>query len=498
MFLQDYNGVYLDYKCSNEEILLTKPENFLGKNMSEVLPDYLFKNFKNAINNIIKTGKSEIIEYPLMINEKELYFEARIVRCGENEILTIVRDVSILKEYENKLKKAISISEEMSRLKSDFLANISHEIRTPLNSILGFSEILYEDISDENYKEMLQDIRISAKRLLITLNAVLEMSHITSNQVDIVYSKIDMEEFISNLINYHYPSVRKKHLAMNYLVKKKQSGNIYAMLDEKMIKIIINNLIDNAIKFTQTGEIIVELESADLKGVECIIIKVIDTGIGIRKNNLSMIFEEFRQESEGIGRYYEGTGLGLTITKKYIELLNGRIEVKSKEGEGTVFTITLPSGIEIQESSAQKNDNKETLKEKQNNNFDTNKPALKNVLYVEDDFLSQEIIAVFLRDICNIEIAGNGQVALNMIDQKTYDLILMDMNLGKEISGVDVINEMKKKENYKKVPVIAVTAYAMKGDREEFLELGCCDYISKPINRQSLLYSVSKCLNIKP
>jgi PAS domain S-box-containing protein len=495
MFLQNFNGDYLDYHCTNEELLISKPAEFLGKNMKDILPEELYKSFRSAFDKIIETGRPQIVGYPLILEEQDYFFEARFVKCGENEIISIIRDMTAIKEFENRLKKAISVSEKMSKLKSDFLANISHEIRTPLNGIQGFTDILYSDITNESQREMLRDIKLSGKRLLETLDSILDMSRISSNQVDIKLRRIDMDEFIRDVINHHSPSARKKRLVLNFISNKRPDGTIDAMLDSNLLKTIMNNLINNAIKYTQKGEIVIELASLLYDAKEFIEIKVKDTGIGIKEENINLIFDEFRQESEGINRYYEGVGLGLSVTKKYIELLGGNISVESKLGEGTVFTLRLPSGKTTSGWIYGRTGISRANLEKAGNPK-SNIEGLKKVLYVEDDFLSQQIVEAFLKDICKLDVVSNGKSALSKLSANSYDLILMDINLGKDFSGIDTINEVKRMDNYKNVPIIAVTAYTQKGDREEILSHGCADYISKPLNRKAFLNSIKRHLNI--
>jgi CheY-like chemotaxis protein len=209
-----------------------------------------------------------------------------------------------------------------------------------------------------------------------------------------------------------------------------------------------------------------------------------------------LIFDEFRQVSEGKGRFYQGTGLGLTITKRFTELMNGNISVESTLGTGSTFSLKFMLVPDIKEvTNNEENITKfEDWKIIQNN---INKISSKEleILYIEDDFLCQEVVKLYLKNIVNIDIASNAQNALYMLENKTYNMLLLDINLGKDISGLDVIEKIKKIPHYKDIPVVAVTAYAMKGDKEEIMKAGCSYYLSKPFEKDELLNIISKALS---
>jgi PAS domain S-box-containing protein len=255
----------------------------------------------------------------------------------------VARDISDRKKAENELIEAKEKAEEMSRLKSNFLSNMSHELRTPLVGILGFAEILEDEITNEVHKEMINKITQGAGRLSLTLNQILDLSKIETNTSSIEWAVIDLSLVISEVIKIYSIAALKNHL----LIKSSfAQPELLIWGDEKMVFSIFNNLINNAVKYSSAGEISINSFVETDESGKFIIVKVADTGIGIPEDKLEIIFEEFRQVSEGLSRGYEGTGLGLTICKKFINLLNGSISVESEQGKGSTFTVRFPLYLE--------------------------------------------------------------------------------------------------------------------------------------------------------
>ncbi|MFW5820711.1 MAG: PAS domain-containing sensor histidine kinase [Bacteroidota bacterium] len=242
-------------------------------------------------------------------------------------------------KLESELIKAKEKAEEMNRLKSVFLANMSHEIRTPLNGILGFSELLLEQLEDKRARDMLTVINQSGLRLLATLNTILDFTTLEANNVNIEYTNENIVQTLQNIINKYSPEAEKKGITLKY---KHEWNELNVFIAKTPLTKVITHLINNGIKFTNTGTVSLNLSGRSVIKSEKLIITVEDTGIGIPPDEVEHIFDEFRQGSEGLTRKFEGTGLGLTISRKFIELMNGKIEVKSKLNSGTSFTITLP------------------------------------------------------------------------------------------------------------------------------------------------------------
>ncbi|MHB8578836.1 MAG: PAS domain S-box protein [Ignavibacteriaceae bacterium] len=404
-------------------------------------------------------------------------------------LLTIFREIMERKEAEKQLISAKEKAEEISRLKSNFLANMSHELRTPMIGILGFAEILKDELENPVQKEMIEIIHTGGERLLQTLNQLLDLSRIESNKLDLNLTSINLTEKVSELIRNFDSAALKKNL---YLKQNDLKENIFINIDERIFTQIVNNLVNNAIKFTKSGGIAVEINEEQNSQGTWAVLKFIDTGIGISEESINLIFEEFRQASEGISRNYEGTGLGLTITKRSVELMGGTISVTSKEGAGSTFTIHFPSHKE--EINQVK-----TFKESKpgNGNIVPDLGKKAKILFVENDVASREFVKLSLKKLYDIDLVEDGETALQKVKDNFYDIILMDIGLGRGMDGIETSREIRKIEVYQDLPIIAITAFAMKGDKDRIVSQGLTDYVSKPFGRQDLIDIVDKYLAIK-
>ena len=397
-------------------------------------------------------------------------------------VLSIFRDISDSKAYEIELKSAKEKAEEMSRLKSSFLANMSHELRTPMIGILGFSELLKNDIINSNHKDMAATIYSSGKRLLDTLNLLLDLARLESNKQEILYKEINIGTMVKEIVKNFEGFAASKELYLKTVVKKE----VNSRLDERIFIKILNNLINNALKYTQKGGVIVEIDSSNSDNLPFSIIKVIDTGIGIPKESKELIFEEFRQVSEGYNRHFEGTGLGLTLTKKSVELMKGTISVESELGKGSTFTIKFPLIIPDNQIK-----NKPATND-QEASFNKNKSI--KILVVDNDEVSINYLNHVLGKYFTVGSAENGNEAIKLAEENKYDLILMDIGLGVGINGMEATREIRKIKGYEEIPVIAVTGYAMKNDKKEFLSQGLTHYLSKPFTKSELLSLIKEIL----
>lgn len=393
-----------------------------------------------------------------------------------------IRGILVDNTERNKLVEEIvqakEKAEESNRLKSYFLANMSHELRTPMAGILGLSEILIDELTEPSHIEIASNILKSGKRLIYTLNSILDTSRIEANKQVIKTSLVNINEVIKEVIELYNPHIDNKKIYIKYFLPEK---NLYINSDNDLLHKIFTNLIDNAVKYTNEGGIVVKLIERDEELIKKILIEITDTGIGIPKEYHNIIFEPFRQVSEGFSRKFDGTGLGLSITKKFVELLNGSITLKSNPGEGSTFTIIFPCSNKVEEITPHSINTltKKVINDNLLNNI--------SVLLVEDDKSNALVVAAYLEGYMSVDIVSNGNAAIKVCKTFKYDAILMDINL-KGIDGVETFKQIRKIDNhYANIPVIAITAYAMLGDREKFLSLGFTHYISKPFDRIQLL-----------
>jgi PAS domain S-box-containing protein len=401
----------------------------------------------------------------------------------------ILRDITERKNAEAEIIKAKEKAEEMNRLKSNFLANMSHELRTPLNGILGYADILSSNLKEPDLLEMTQGIYDSGKRLSETLKFILDLSEAETDKIEMIAKDVEVVPLVKDSINSFSKEAEKRNLTLETIIK---SENIYAHLDEHLFTRILYNLLDNALKFTRKGKITVEVGSEFIIDKKWIYLKVKDTGIGIPSDKIELIWDEFRQVSEGLTRSHEGAGLGLTISKKTVEFMHGTISVDSEVGVGSVFTVKFPAVSVTPQIE-------EVVKEKQSTVFQPEKAAtvtavMPLVLCVEDDFANRNIIKYFLKYTCRVETAVDGETALQMAAEKKYDLILMDINLGGGRNGIEVVKEILKMPMYSGTPIIAVTAYALEKDKTQFLKEGCTHYIAKPFQKQEIIDLVTNAL----
>ncbi len=423
------------------------------------------------------TKPFDLIEVDLRIKNllKARYFHQQVE--NQNQILEekVKQRIAELEKISIDLTAAKEKAEEMSRLKSNFLANMSHELRTPLIGINGFADFLRQDIADPELKEMAETIFNSGNRLSETLNLILDLSKFESEKVDFNYQKIDLVNETEAIIKLFKEPARKKGI---YLESSFSRSAIFINTDGWAFRSILNNLINNAVKFTKEGGVKAELALKD----NFVEIKVSDSGIGISNEFHHIIFEEFRQVSEGFSRNFEGMGLGLNITKKLVEKLGGEISVESEFGKGSTFIVKLPVTI-----TEEKTQEKKVIEEAPITVSAGQKPAMPFALLVDDDPLVYHVLKRYTDGQFDLESTAEGMLAINLCGQKQFDFIFMDINLRWGMDGKQTAKAIRKIKGYETIPIIAVTAYAMVGDKEEFIAAGCSHYLSKPFTQQDVL-----------
>lgn len=487
--ITDLNGIIEYVNPKFTESCGYSIEELVGKNIHILRPKGLWKEEDNKLWEILREKGEWSGELPVQKKNGEIYWEFAVMSPIKNDkgvtthLLSVKEDITKRKQAEEELRIAKEKAEEASRLKSNFLANMSHELRTPMTGILGFAELIHNELKDEELKEMSSMILKGGMRLTDTLNSILDLSSIEANKIEINIKERNIVELISDSIRLFELSAHQKGVCVKFLPDK---DTPWAKIDERLFNQVINNLLNNAIKFTEEGEIKVLCGRYETDDESYVFVKVKDTGIGISQRDIEKIFEPFRQVSEGLSRKYEGTGLGLTISKKFIELMNGKLTVESKINKGSVFTLLLPLARETCTAE---------IPEVVRDAFITrNFTSPPNILHVEDDLLGRKVVKVLLKRECNVTDVEDGETAILLARKEHFDLILMDINL-RGISGIETAMAIRTIPGYEKTPIIAVTAYAMVGDKEEFIRNGCTHYLSKPFTKESLIEIIQEALN---
>lgn len=451
-------------------------EQVIGENPRFLKSGYTAKETYKELWEKILAGENWEGEFLNKRKDGTLYWEyARISPVkNENGVITnfigIKDDITQLKKLLDEIKVAKAKAEETSRLKTNFLANMSHELRTPLVGILGCASMIEEDTNDPLTKELAGIINKSGQRLHETLNAILDLTRLETENLPVDLRPTNIVTVIKNSYEIFINEAKLKGLNL-YLDLDEEE--IFAFADANLLKSVVTHLLSNAVKYTDTGGISLRAFTNENK----VIIKVVDTGIGIPDSYHDVIFEPFRQVSEGYNRQFEGSGLGLTLTKKYVKMMNGRIWFNSKLGEGSAFFVELNAAI--------KNDNNNSIQSQSSSaKIDL---KCKQVLLVEDDPINIQTISAFIGNLVQLTAINNAEDAIEAAKNNYFDLILMDIGLNGDKSGLDVVRVIRLMPQYHSTPIVAVTAFALDSDRDRMLTSGCTHYLAKPFPRQQLI-----------
>ncbi len=496
----DEEGNIIAWSDQASKIFGYTREETIGKKMGEfIVPPQHREAHDRGMKHFLKTGEGPVLnkrieitgydksgrEFPIELSISPIKMDGKYFFSG------FIRDITDRKEAEQELISAKQAAEQAQLAEQQFLANMSHEIRTPMNAVIGMTHLLYETDPTEAQKEYLDSLRFSADSLMGIISNILDLSKIEANELEFEKRTFNLLELLKSIQQTFQFKVREKPISVVLDVDSKIKNHLIG--DSVRLNQILTNLLGNASKFTNRGTIGVKAKLVAATGGQYIIqFQVHDTGIGIEKDNIDKIFENFKQADVKITRKFGGTGLGLTIVKQLVELQGGSIEVESSKGKGSTFNIILPfkdSGV-LQTEVSIKEDSElqisETLK-------------ATNLLVVEDNPMNQKLIIRILELWgCQFEIASSGFIALEKTKEKKYDIILMDIHMP-EMDGCETTEKIRSNSDNRNqnTTIIALTAAALLDEKNRALESGMNDFLTKPFSPKQLKMHLGKWLNME-
>ena len=472
-------------------------EKMLGYKVNDILGDKWWKltyenqqeaqQVKTAIYNYVFFNKKDFTDISKRkiktANGDYKWIEWQLSKGDNGTYISIGTDITQRIATELELKKAKDSAEQSLKVKNEFLANMSHEIRTPLNAVIGFTDLLLETELNHEQRMHLETMRNSGEILLSLINNVLDLSKLESEKLKMEEIPFNLHKSFNNVLKLMKLRADEKKISLDLKIEPNTPAQFIG--DPTRIEQILLNLIGNAVKFTNKGSVQVTLKQLnETEDTSEIYFEVRDTGIGIVSNKINTVFGAFSQAKSDTSRIYGGTGLGLTIVKKLVGLLNGVIKVESIFGEGSVFKITLPLKKEMTNSNLTEIEPA----------FLMNEPLELSILLVEDNKTNQLLAKTRLeRWKCKVDIANNGIEGVKKVQKNMYDLILMDIQMpimdGYEATKI-IKNDISKK--VAQIPIIAMTAYATNVDIKRAKNAGMDDYIFKPFKPKELYTILEK------
>jgi len=480
------DGKITDVNEASEKVTGVPRKKLIGTDFSDYFtePDKAQDGYRQVFD------KGFVADYPLTIKHEsgkltDVLYNASVYKDHKGNVLGVfaaARDLTDRKKAEQVLAER-ERAEHSEKIKEQFLANMSHEIRTPMNAIIGFTDVLAKTKLSSNQQQYLHSIKTSGENLLVIINDILDYSKIEEGIIRFEKVSISIQQMLDSLRVMMAAKAEAK--GINLIFRSDQNVPDAVIGDPMRLSQIILNLVSNAIKFTEKGSVIVNAKIKEERSDVLILeFEVSDTGIGIPEDKWQTIFERFQQAESHTARHYGGTGLGLSIVKNLVELQGGTISVSSEWAKGSVFTFTLPFQKADEKVQAQK------IKARKVNRSVTEgkKFVHLKVLLAEDNKMNQILMSVILANMgIDADIVGNGKLAIEKLEENSYDVILMDMQMP-EMDGYQATQYIRKTLKYS-IPIIAITAHAMPGEKEKCLTLGMNEYISKPF-REDKLYNI--------
>ena len=490
----DAEAIARDYIVEelSEGIIVVDDEGritYCNKPVMRLFPELAKPNLNSHdAKNVIERIKFAIhCEEPIKLNDH--VYTPRINTLMQNDenvgTMYVIADDSEHYRYMDELRHQKQIADEANKAKSQFLANMSHEIRTPINAILGMDEMVLRESKEKEIREYAEDIQESGKTLLALVNDILDFSKVEEGKMEIISVAYETESMINDLVNMIKSRAAGKGLKFDV----DYDHNIPRLLkgDEIRIKQCALNLLTNAVKYTQEGTVRLSIGFRKIDSIRIMIdFAISDTGPGIRPEDMDNLFSPFARIDEEKNRNIEGTGLGISITKKLLDLMGSELHVSSKVGEGSTFSFGVEQEVLDRESVGEFAEKESAQKENRHSYKELFHAPDASVLVVDDIKMNLTVISKLLkRTELNVDTALSGPDALKMASQKSYDIVFID-HLMPDMDGMETLRYMKEEEGGDKPVYIALTANAIAGAREMYLDAGFDDYISKPVQGERL------------
>ena len=486
----DLDGRIIYWNHFSEVLYQWKADEVLGKSIAQtIVPPGKGSLIREVIEDVIRYGYRES-EHMVRRKDGSLFPASYVFNVLKDQqgrsmgFIGVSIDLTERRKVELDLRRALERAESATKAKSEFLANMSHEIRTPMNAVIGLTGLLLNTNIDSEQRDYIETIRSSGDSLLAVISDILDFSKIEGGMLELEKEPFDLQKCLEASVNMVSEAAAKKGLSIGFKIEPDVPRRLLG--DLTRLKQILVNLLGNAVKFTEAGEIFIRISSQSKDRKHEIQFAVKDTGIGISKDRMGRLFQSFSQVDASTTRKYGGTGLGLAISRNLSELMGGRIWVESEPGKGSVFYFVIQADASPDHSLAKLA--KEYVIPSSGDAVGQKKLS---ILLAEDNIVNQKVATRMLKRLgYNADIAANGCQVLDALQSRTYDVVLMDVQMP-EMDGLETTRHIRSTPG-RQPYIIAMTAHAMKGDREECIEVGMNDYVSKPVRIEELQAAIGR------